>query len=144
MNTSSSRIRGFSLIELLVVMLIIGIVAAFIVPQASTIIRGSQMSQASNIITDQFNIARQYALTKNHPVEVRLIRYADPEVPGETANGSVPANGCYRAVQILQTSIPSTPVREPDRSGIPHWISRRLLPAIDRHRFVAYGRCRTL
>jgi len=105
MKNLSSRIRGFSLLELLVVMLIIGIVATFLVPAASTILRGSQLNQASQIVFDQFNLARQYALSSNHPVEVRLICYADPEVPGEVTPGSPsnPANGKFRAIQILDT-----------------------------------------
>ncbi|MEP6671090.1 MAG: Verru_Chthon cassette protein D [Chthoniobacter sp.] len=104
MNTSSSRIRAFSLIELMVVIFIIGIIAAFVVPAMPTILRGSQIAQGSQVLADQLNLARQYALSKNHPVEVRLIRFADPEVPGEVLNGvSTPSNGAYRAIQILET-----------------------------------------
>jgi uncharacterized protein (TIGR02596 family) len=103
MKMFSSRIRGFSLLELMVVMLIIGIVAAFVVPAASGILKGSQLVQASQTITDQFSLARQYALSTNHPVELRLIQYADPEVPGEVVNGNNgPGSGNYRAVQIVQ------------------------------------------
>jgi uncharacterized protein (TIGR02596 family) len=103
MKKLSSRIRGFSLLELMVVMLIIGIVAAFVIPASSTILRGSQMVQASQIITDQFSLARQTAISRNHPVEMRLIQYADPEVPGEVLNGvNLPSNGNFRAIQIVE------------------------------------------
>src|SRR5580693_9148770 len=98
-----SRIRGFSLLELLVVMLIIGMVAAFIVPASSNILRGSQVVQASQMLADQFSLARQYALSTNHPVELRLIQFNDPEMPGEVVNGNaVPGAGQYRAVQIVE------------------------------------------
>jgi len=105
MKTFSSRNRGFSLIELMVVMMIIGIVAAFVVPATSNILKGSQMTQGSQILYDQISLARQYALSKNHPIEVRLIRYADPEVPGEVdASGtSQPTNGNFRAIQVFET-----------------------------------------
>jgi len=74
------------------------------VPAMPTILRGSQIAQGSQILADQLSLARQYALSKNHPVEVRLIRYADPEIPGEVIGGnSTPSNGAYRAIQILET-----------------------------------------
>jgi uncharacterized protein (TIGR02596 family) len=106
MKTLSSRIRGFSLIELMIVIFIIIIIAAFVVPAASTVLRGSQLMQGSQILYDQLSLARQYALSKNHPIEVRLIRYADPETPGEASVGggpNPPSNGNYRAIQIFET-----------------------------------------
>lgn len=106
MKTSSSRIRGFSLIELLVVVFIIAIIATFVALAAPSILRGSQLAQGSQILADQVSLARQYALSKNHPVEVRFIRFADPEVPGEydPSGGAQPTpNGNYRAIQILET-----------------------------------------
>ena len=95
----SSKRHGFSLIELLVVILIIAIIAVFVTPAASTILKGSQLSQAEQILTDQIKLARQQALTKNHNVEVRFIRYGDPEMPGEQAN--MPSTGFYRAIQVF-------------------------------------------
>jgi len=96
---------GFSLIELMVGLGVTLVFAAFAVPATTTILRGSQLQQGSQILVDQLSLARQYALSKNHPVEVRLIRFADPEVPGEVdASGvSTPAKGNYRAIQIMET-----------------------------------------
>jgi len=105
MKTSSSRISGFSLIELMIVIFIIIIIAAFVVPAASTVLRGSQLTQGEQVLYDQLSLARQYALSKNHPVEVRFIRYADPETPGESdASGNpIIANAQYRAIQVFDT-----------------------------------------
>jgi uncharacterized protein (TIGR02596 family) len=100
MTTSSSQNRAFSLLELIAVIFIIGIVAVFVTPAASTIFKGSQLSQAEQILTDQIKLARQLALTKNRSVQVRFIRYGDAEVPGETKTDK--ANGNYRAIQIFE------------------------------------------
>ena len=52
------------------------------------------------ILTDQIKLARQQAVTKNHNVEVRFIRYGDPEIPGEKAN--TPSSGYFRAIQVFE------------------------------------------
>jgi uncharacterized protein (TIGR02596 family) len=92
--------RAFSLIELIVVISIIVLIAGFAVPAASTIIRGSALSQASNAIIGQISLARQQALTKNRAVEVRFYRFADPETPGEDVAN--PSTGKFRAVQLFE------------------------------------------
>jgi uncharacterized protein (TIGR02596 family) len=100
MSMHPSQNRAFSLLELLAVIFIIGIVAVFVTPAASTILKGSQLTQAEQILTDQIKLARQMALTKNRSVEVRFIRYGDPEVPGETKSDK--AKGNFRAVQVFE------------------------------------------
>ena len=67
---------GFTLIELLAVMVIILILLALVVPATSTIFKGTQLTQASDLLTSQLTLARQEALTRNQTVEVRLYRYA--------------------------------------------------------------------
>ena len=92
--------RAFSLVELIVVIAIIGVIAAFTVPQAGQILKGSTLTQASTIVTDQIRLARDFAVTKNSKVEVRFYQYGDPEMPGETV--TIPSSGQYRAMQVFQ------------------------------------------
>jgi len=100
MKTRSSSTSAFSLIELFIVVLLIAVMAAFALSTPSTIVKGSYLSQAEHLLTDQFKFARQEAMTRNHHVEVRLIRYGDPETPGESAGD--PSSGYYRAIQLFE------------------------------------------
>lgn len=104
---SQSR-RGFSLIELIAVIGIIVLVATFAVPATTSIMRGSQLTQASQMLIDQISLGRQYALSKNRAVEVRFIRFADPEQPGETSGD--PKTGQFRALQLMEINETGTPV----------------------------------
>ena len=96
---SSSR-RAFSLMELIVVIAIIAVIATYVAPSASEILKGSTVTQASTTLTDQIRLAREFATTKNCKVEVRFYQYADPEVPGEIKGN--PLSGQYRAIQVFQ------------------------------------------
>jgi len=100
--------RGFSLVEMVVVIGIIAVIAVFAVPAAGTIIRGTQLTQASQILVDQISLARQYAVTKNRAIEVRFYRFGDPEVPEEKYED--PTTGKFRAIQIFEVSESGTPL----------------------------------
>jgi uncharacterized protein (TIGR02596 family) len=100
MKPISPRRQAFSLIELVIVISVIVIIAAFTIPAMNTILKGSQMSQGAGILVGQLNIARQQALSRNRQIEVRFYRYADPEVPGEDV--TKPESGRYRAMQLFQ------------------------------------------
>ena len=101
MKTRSPKsIRAFSLLELLMVLAIMGIVATFLIPAVSQLVRGTPLTQAAQVITSQLSLARQYSVTKNRPVEVRMIQYGDPEVPGEQKDK--PSTGKFRALQLME------------------------------------------
>ena len=87
--------NAFSLVELLVVIVIIGIIGSFAVPAVGQLLKGSALTQAANILTDQTAAARQQALTRNRSVEVRFFSFVDPEQVGETTP-------YFRAIQYFE------------------------------------------
>lgn len=91
---------AFTLLELLVVIAVVGVLAAFIAPAVNTMLRSSRLTQAGDHVVAVLGLARQTALTTNHSVEVRFYQYGDPAVPGEKADA--PATGSYRAFQIVE------------------------------------------
>lgn len=91
---------AFTLVEMLVVIVIIAIIARFTVPAVTGLIRGSAVTQASQMLTDQFSLARQQALSRNRAVEVRIYQCADPEVPGEVI--ATQSTWSYRAFQMFE------------------------------------------
>jgi uncharacterized protein (TIGR02596 family) len=70
--------------ELLVVIVIVAVLAGFAAPAVNSVLRGSQMTQASQSVNDALNLARQSAITLNRPVELRFFKFIDQSAPGQT------------------------------------------------------------
>jgi uncharacterized protein (TIGR02596 family) len=88
--------RAFSLLEMLAVVAVMAILSALALPALSTLIKGPTLTQGAQTLTNAMTLARQEATTRNHPIEMRLLRYRDPEVSGEGETGS------YHALQWLE------------------------------------------
>jgi len=68
---------GFSLVELLVVVAIIGMLAALAMGGLSNTVRSSKLTNTAQRVADQINVARQVAAARNLPVEVRFYKLPD-------------------------------------------------------------------
>jgi uncharacterized protein (TIGR02596 family) len=91
-------VRGFSLVEILVVLAIAGILAAIGFAAFSGIGKGNNLNMAEQMMQGHLNLARQTALTQNRPVEVRL--YSLPEDGGGAS---------YRAIGMMLLEDDGTP-----------------------------------
>lgn len=72
--------RAFSLVELLVVIAIVLIMATFAAPALTSVLRGSNLNRAGQMIADQITFARQAAVLKNREVQVRFFTSASGTV----------------------------------------------------------------
>lgn len=86
--------RGFTLVEVLVVMTITAILLAFAIPSFQTMIRNNRISGASNSMLAAMDLARSEAVRRSTVVTV--CRSLDPQAvnPGcsSAANANYPAN----------------------------------------------------
>ncbi len=83
--------RGFSLIEVLVVMSIIGVMAAATIPAFQQLVIGSNFTVSGELLRDNLTLARQTALVRNHSVEVRFYQFQ--------GNGATTSD--YQAFQLF-------------------------------------------
>lgn len=94
MPTPSCRMKaGFSLVELLVVVAVVVVITGLAVPAFNSISRSSGVALAGDMVMGQLALARQAALARNRPVEVRFYRIADPDGDGSME---------YRALQLFE------------------------------------------
>lgn len=105
------RVGGFTLLELLVVMTVIVLMVTLMVPAFQSFGRANTLSAAGQSVVDTLNFARQTALTKSRPVEVRFY-----ELPDELTGSGNPTD--YRGMQLFviestNTNVLSKPIYFP-------------------------------
>lgn len=80
--------------ELLVVVAILALLAAFAMPALSSTLRASQLNTAEQALTDLLSLARQTAISRNLPVEVRIFQLPASASSAESATS-------WKAVQAF-------------------------------------------
>jgi prepilin-type N-terminal cleavage/methylation domain-containing protein len=86
------EVRGFSLIELMLVVALLGIVGAMAVPMITNMMAGMRVSASARLVERELQTARLRAVATNRTMRVRF---------------NCPAAGQFRLVEILGT--PSVP-----------------------------------
>ncbi|MCB1210075.1 MAG: Verru_Chthon cassette protein D [Verrucomicrobiales bacterium] len=89
--------RGFTLIEMLVVLAIMAMMIAIVTPAFIGVIRSTQMTSTGDAIVNAVNMAQQEAIASNLPVELRFYTW---EENGGSRNADVEQN--YHAYQVVR------------------------------------------
>lgn len=80
--------RGFSLVELLVVVALLGIMTALVLPAFQSVGTAQNVTRGGQLVADQIVLGRQLAASKNREIEVRFVTLSDEGPPA------------FRAVQL--------------------------------------------
>jgi uncharacterized protein (TIGR02596 family) len=113
--------EAFTITELLAVIGIMVVLIALFAPTANTILRGSNITQASDLLGGQLALARQTAAVDNRTVEVRFYAARDPEAPGNTTElrsfqiFRIEDDGTAKALGKVQ-QLPTAVIISPDTS----------------------------
>lgn len=92
-----SKSRGFSLIELMVVLGVVGLLLAFAAPNLFSLISSNTLSAEGSLLRNQLTYAQQIAVSKNADVEVRFFKVPD------YANAGIEER--FRAFQLYQYNL---------------------------------------
>lgn len=87
-------VRGFTLVELLAVIIIIGLIAGLAAPMLFGTMKANRLTGAGEELVNRISLAQQMAVSRNHEIEVRFYRFTDPETPesGDNYRASVIAS----------------------------------------------------
>jgi len=70
--------NGFSLIEMLVVVSVVGLLLAFAAPQLFSLVQSTSLTSEGSTLRNKLSQAQQIALSQNTDVEVRFFKMKDP------------------------------------------------------------------
>lgn len=92
-----SGLKGFSLIELMIVLGVVGLLLAFAAPNLFSLISANTLTSEGQVVRNQLTYAQQLALSKNADVEIRFFKMADLE--------NAATEKAFRAFQLFQYNV---------------------------------------
>ena len=102
--------RGFTLLELMVVLIIVAIVLTFAIPSFRTLLMNSRINDVVGNLSGALNYARNTALSKNAPIGVCPV--SPPAGPGQ-APGTTPLTSFGSASNGTAWMVYSGPITNP-------------------------------
>ena len=78
-NIISSRIHGFTLLELMITVALVGLLASIGIPSFTSSLRGNRLTTSANEFISAINLARSEAVKRNQSVSIRKINGGDWE-----------------------------------------------------------------
>jgi len=77
MKTNNNRKRGFSLIEMMLVLAVVGLLMAFAAPNLFSLITANTLTSEGTLLRNQLTLGQQKAVSKSADVEVRFFKLAN-------------------------------------------------------------------
>ena len=93
-KTQGKRRGGFSLVEMMIVLGVVGLLLAFAAPNLFSLISSSTLSGEGTVMENQLTLAQQLAVSKSADVEVRFFKFAD--------ESAAQIEEAYRGYQMYQ------------------------------------------
>ena len=105
--------KGFTLIELMITLVLLGIFAAIAVPSFNALIRGNQVQSKAEELVTFLQFARGQAALNRQPYEVQIKSNAPWEIRKSGSNEAVwlhavlPRPGCRWALHTMRPALPT-------------------------------------
>jgi uncharacterized protein (TIGR02596 family) len=93
---SKAQRRGFTLIEMLVVVAVIALITSAIAPQVFSSLMATRITSAGETMASQLALGHQLAVSGNQQVEVRFYQYVEPASPGSVSG--------FRALVLMKSA----------------------------------------
>lgn len=123
----SKHTTGFTLLELLITLILIGIIATLAMPAMKTVTRRSEALDIASSLTQQINLARDQANRRNRSYQIKVEEFNHAHPSGQITLSESISNTCHSIIerpdvinQLSTVSYGSTIIENIEPSNRPH------------------------